>query len=156
VGRLLAVCIGPGGIPKRTVSVARVSASGLEGDRQRFEGHGGADRAVCLLSETEVKGLYFDGVPVGEPGQFGENLRVGGLDFSTLRPGDKLAIGRVSGAGVSAGRVLLEITDMRSPCITLKAVDERFPDLMIGRSGLLCRVLESGEVAPGMCVEVAS
>ena len=155
MGRILAVCIGPGGIPKRTVSVARVTESGIEGDAQRLEFHGGADRAVCLLSEKEVKDLRADGVPHGEPGQFGENLRVEGLDFSRLRPGDQLAIGRVSGAGVSAGRVLLEITDMRSPCVTLGSIDERLPDLMLGRSGLLCKVIESGEIAPGMAIEVA-
>ncbi|MFT4709062.1 MAG: molybdopterin adenylyltransferase [Bacteroidia bacterium] len=155
MGRILAVCIGPGGIPKRTVSVARVTESGIEGDAQRLEVHGGADRAVCLLSEKEVKDLCADGVPHGEPGQFGENLRVDGLDFSSLRPGDQLAIGRVSRAGVSAGRILLEITDMRSPCVALSSIDERLPDLMLGRSGLLCKVLESGEVAPGMAIELA-
>lgn len=156
MGRLIAVCIGTGGIPKHTVSVCQVTEHGLQGDSHRIEAHGGRDRAVCLLSEDEVKGLYFDGVVRGEPGQFGENLRVDGLDFSTLRPGDQLAIGRVSGAGVSAGRVLLEVTDMRSPCLNLKAIDERFPDLMLGRSGLLCRVLEAGDLAPGMTIEVLS
>jgi MOSC domain-containing protein YiiM len=154
VGKILAVCIGPGGIPKRTVSVARVTERGLVGDSQRIEGHGGLDRAICLLSEEEVKGLHFDGVQQGEPGQFGENLRIDGLDFSSLRPGDKLLVARVPGAGVAAGRVLLEVTDMRSPCVTLKAIDERFPDLMIGRSGLLCRVIEAGEIEPGMSIEV--
>jgi MOSC domain-containing protein YiiM len=155
VGRILAVCIGPGGIPKRTVSVTRVTESGLEGDAQRLlEFHGGIDRAVCLLSQKEVKDLGSDGVPLGEPGQFGENLRVEGLDFSSLRPGDQLAIGRAPRSSVSAGRILLEITDMRSPCVTLSSIDKRLPDLMLGRSGLLCKVLEPGEVAPGMAIEL--
>ena len=154
MGRILAVCIGPGGIPKRTVSVARVTAAGLEGDAQRMEFHGGEERAVCLLSESEVNDLGADGVPLRGPGQFGENLRVEGLDFSCLRPGDQLAISRTFGSGVGAGRILLEITDMRSPCVSLSSIDRRLPDLMLGRSGLLCKVLEAGEVAPGMAIEV--
>ena len=77
-----------------------------------------------------------------------------GLDFSSLRPGDQLAIGRAPRSSVSAGRILLEITDMRSPCVTLSSIDKRLPDLMLGRSGLLCKVLEPGEVAPGMAIEL--
>jgi hypothetical protein len=37
--------------------------------------------------------------------------------------------------------VRLAIHDVREPCKTLKSVDARFPNLMLGRSGFVCRVV---------------
>jgi MOSC domain-containing protein YiiM len=42
------------------------------------------------------------------------------------------------------------VHDVRSPCDTLKSLDERFPDLLQGRSGFVCRVLSGGRIAAGM------
>ncbi len=144
-GRVLAVCLGPGGIPKHPVPRAAVGPLGLEGDGHRFHLHGGPDRAVCLLFETEVASLAADGVSPTTPGTFGENLRLEGIDPARLRPGDRLHIGP---------EVLLELVDVREPCATLRSVDRRFPDLFVGRSGFLARVIRSGELAPGMAVRV--
>jgi MOSC domain-containing protein YiiM len=33
-------------------------------------------------------------------------------------------------------------------------LDARFPDLMLGRSGFVCRVLRAGRLRPGMSVSV--
>ena len=145
VGRVLAVCIGTGGLPKRSVERARVESGGLEGDGHRSAYHGGEDRAVCLLSAEEVQLLERDGVHGTEPGAFGENLRTEGLDLGRLVPGDRLLIGE---------NVELEVYDVREPCVTLESVDERFPDLMVGRSGLLARVLRTGELLPNQVVRV--
>ncbi|MDF1797714.1 MAG: MOSC domain-containing protein [Planctomycetota bacterium] len=158
IGRLVAVCIGPGGIPKRTVERAKLTTAGLEGDRHRHPKHGGEARALCLLSAAEKQSLAEDGV-VGalEPGTFGENLLIDGLDFADLRPGDRLSFARVPGAGVAGGRVVCELSDLRAPCITLESVDVRLPDLMCGRSGFVARVVEvggTGELIAGMAVEV--
>ena len=138
-GKVLAVCIGPGGLPKRAVPAAKIGPLGLEGDRHRSIHHGGEDRAVCLLSIEEVRLLERDGVPHIEPGGFGENLRTEGIDLGRLVPGDRLAIGDA---------VELEVNDVREPCATLQSVDARFPDLMVGRSGLLARVVRAGELCP--------
>ena len=158
LGRLVAVCIGPGGIPKHTVERARLTTAGLDGDRHRHPEHGGLARALCLLSTAEVRSLAEDGVAGAlEPGTFGENLLIDGLDFADLRPGDRLSFARVPGAGVAGGRVVCELSDLRAPCVTLKSVDSRLPDLMCGRSGFVARgieVGESGELIAGMTVEV--
>ena len=143
--RVVAVCLGEGGIPKGEVPRARVGPLGLEGDRHRFRLHGGPDRAVCVLSEAETLSLARDGVEVDGPGAYGENLLLAGVDFSELRPGDRLRVGE---------EVVLELFDVRAPCRTLKPLDARFPELMLGRSGWLCRVVEGGDVAPGMAVRV--
>ncbi len=142
-GRVLAVCLGPGGIPKHAVEAAHVTKAGLVGDGHRFRYHGGERRAVCLLSIEEVRSLGADGVEDRGPGAFGENLLTEGVDYGSLAPGDRLAVG---------DEVVLEVDDVRAPCGTLRSLDARFPDLMLGRSGLLCRVVRGGEVRPGFVV----
>jgi TatD DNase family protein len=144
-GNVLAVCLGPGGIPKQPVAAARVEELGLVGDAHRFPSHGGPRRAVCLFSAEDYRSLARDGVPCAEPGTFGENLLVEGIDFGRLRAGDRLRVG---------DEVVLEIADVRAPCGTLKRVDRRFPELMVGRSGFVCRVERAGVVAPGQRVAV--
>lgn len=139
--RLVAVCVGPGGIPKHPVPLARVGPLGIEGDRQRSPHHGGENRAVSLLAAEEIAALEEDGVPARGPGAFGENLVTEGLDPAELRPGDRLRIGP---------EVELVLTDVRAPCSTLCSLDPRFPDLMLGRSGFLARVLRGGPLEPGM------
>lgn len=139
-GTILAVCIGPGGIPKLPVSEARATPNGLVGDKQRYRMHGGPDRALCLFSTADYASLRRDGVPCENPGTFGENVLVEGLDFELLLPGDRVALGP---------EVEIELFDVREPCGTLKSVDARFPNLLLGRSGFVCRVLREGLLRPG-------
>ena len=146
-GTLLAVCIGPGGIPKQSVPEARATAQGLVGDKQRYPIHGGANRALCLFAIEDYQSLRRDGVACDNPGTFGENVLVQGLDFKALLPGDRLALGE---------EVLIELFDVREPCGTLKSVDARFPNLMLGRSGFVCRVLREGALRPGMRVHAVA
>lgn len=142
-GRVLATCIGEGGLPKRAVPAALVDEHGLAGDAHRFHLHGGAHRAVCLFSIEDCRALERYGVTIGGPGSFGENLLVEGLDFRALLPGDLLEVGET---------VVLEIFDVREPCGTLKTIDRRFPNLMVGRSGFVCSVRAGGELRPGQAV----
>jgi len=144
-GKVLAVCLGPGGVPKAPVDVGVVGELGLEGDKHRFHRHGGPNRAMCLFSIEDCRSLQADGVEAEGPGVYGENLLLEGLAFEELRAGDRLRIG---------DDVLLELHDIRVPCATLKSIDDRFPELMVGRSGFVCRVVEGGEVRPGQTAEV--
>ena len=142
-GTVLAVCLGGGGLPKNAVESATVGPEGLEGDGHRFHLHGGKDRAVCLFSIEDYRTLQRDDVDAEPPGAFGENLLTEGIEYADLRAGDRLRIG---------DEILLEIFDVRAPCGTLKKVDERFPDLMVGRSGFVCRVIEGGTARAGLGV----
>ncbi len=142
-GTILAVCIGPGGIPKHSVTEARATPDGLVGDKQRYRIHGGPNRALCLFAIEDYVSLRRDGVACEHPGTFGENVLVQGLDFAQLLPGDMLALG---------DEVRIELFDVREPCGTLKSVDARFPNLMLGRSGFVCRVLREGLLRPGQLV----
>ena len=140
-GSIVAVCLGEGGIPKHPVPSARVETMGLVGDRHRYELHGGLNRAICLLSEEVYASLREDDVICNAPGTFGENVLARGLDDAALRAGDELRLGP---------DVIIQIYDLRAPCLTLKSVDRRFPDLMLGRSGWVARVLQTGTIEPGM------
>lgn len=141
---IVAVCVGPGGIPKAQVERCSVTVDGLEGDGHRFHLHGGRDRAVCLLSVEAYESLRADDVACEAPGTFGENVLTRGLDDSALSPGDRLRLGE---------EVVVEIHDVRAPCRTLKSVDPRFPELMVGRSGWVCRVLSPGTLERGASIE---
>ncbi|MCP3914409.1 MAG: MOSC domain-containing protein [bacterium] len=136
-GRVVAICIGPGGIPKHPVPSIAVDEDGLAGDQHSYHRHGGRDRAVCIFSTEDYQALRRDGVEAEEPGTFGENFLTEGIDYAQLRAGDRLGIG---------DEVVVEIFDVRAPCAKLKSVDERFPNLMLGRSGFVCRVERGGTV----------
>lgn len=143
--RVVAVCVGSGGIPKFAVASASVGPLGLEGDAHRFKLHGGPNRAVCLFALEDYRSMQRDGVPCEPPGAFGENVLIEGLDFTQLRPDDELAIGP---------ELIVAIHDVREPCGTLKKLDKRFPDLMVGRSGFVCRVVRPGVLTTGEHVRV--
>ena len=139
-GEVVAVCIREQrGIPKVPQPLATLVADhGLAGDRHA----GSRTRQVSLLDEALLEELAALGMPVA-PGALGENLTVRGLSFAALRPGDRLRVG---------GQVLLEVVEPRVPCRTLTPIDPRLPELIVGRAGLLCRVLTGGPVAPGDAV----
>ena len=61
-GKVLAVCLGAGGIPKAPVDAGTVGELGLEGDKHRFHLHGGPNRAMCLFSIEDYRSLQADGV----------------------------------------------------------------------------------------------
>ncbi len=145
-GVVLAVCVGAGGIPKFPVDSALVTTLGVAGDKQRFSFHGGPHRAVCLFSIEDYRLLWRDDVKCEAPGAFGENVLTEGLDFRALQADDELEIG---------ADVRLAIHDVREPCKTLKSVDPRFPNLMLGRSGFVCRVIRPGLIRAGMTIRRA-
>src|SRR3954468_21342900 len=100
-----------GGVPKRPVAEAQLTATGLACDRQaHLKFHGGPDRALCLYSLEQITELQSEGHPIF-PGSIGENLTLSGLDWKTLAPGSRLVIG---------DEVLIEIVSYASPCSTIK------------------------------------
>lgn len=122
----------------------RITRDGLRGDavcNRRY--HGGPDQAVYVYGQPDYD--WWSGL-LGrtlEPGTFGENLTVGGLESARLNIGDRLAI----------GAAVLEVTAPRIPCGTLArrmgdpAFSTRFVEAE--RPGLYCRVIAEGEVRAG-------
>jgi MOSC domain-containing protein YiiM len=83
-----------------------------------------------------------------EPGAFGENLLVDGLDENTVCIGDVYQVGPAT----------LEVSHPRQPCSTL-ARRHQIPDMITivrtnGRSGWYLRVLVEGELEAGQAVRL--
>jgi MOSC domain-containing protein YiiM len=101
------ISVSDGGVPKLAVPEGHVTVQGIVGDRQRNRDvHGGPDQAVCLFSLEVIEALQAEGHTI-KPGASGENLTIAGLDWSQLKPGDRLSIGE---------HVRLEIKSYTSPC----------------------------------------
>jgi MOSC domain-containing protein YiiM len=141
--RLAAVCISPGGIPKRSVDVATVSELGIEGDGHAHAKHCRPDRAISLFDLEILLQLVDEGFPLA-PGIAGENLTVEGLGVQKLLPGTRLSI----------GAVILRLEQPRKPCYVLDAIDPMLKDAIVGRCGYMASVLRGGVVYPGMAIKV--
>jgi MOSC domain-containing protein YiiM/GNAT superfamily N-acetyltransferase len=150
-GRLLQVNVSPGGVPKRPVESARVTALGVEGDRQADATvHGGPHRAVSLLGIEAIRRVASEGHPIA-PGTTGENLTIEGFDVSSLPIGTRLAIG---------ADVVVELSGAADPCRTIR---HSFDGLRYGRLGIVshpddsrmyARVVRVGTVRPGDRIDV--
>jgi MOSC domain-containing protein YiiM len=151
-GSILQINISPGGIPKRPIPEATITAEGILGDRWAHPDiHGGPKQAVLLITAEGIEELIAQGYPLF-PGALGENLTIAGLDRRQMRVGQRY---RVS-------EVLLELTKLRAPCDTLgvygpgiqraiydsqvKAGDPSTPRWGLG--GFYARVLKAGTIRP--------
>ena len=135
--------ISPGGMPKLPIETARVTADGVEGDWQKNRKyHGGPDRAICLYSEELYDFLRGRGVNVSN-GQIGENFTTRGLDLQALAKGDRLRV----------GECVIEITNVRVPCRQLRMWDQDLPELIVGHSGWVAKVVQEGSVRQGDVVQ---
>ena len=143
--------ISDGGVPKLPILEARVTAEGVEGDRQRNRNvHGGPDRAVCLYSWDIIERLQDEGHPI-DPGSSGENLTLTGLDWKHVTPGVRLTIGP---------EVEVEVTSYTVPCRhnarwfrdgDYQRISQKTNP---GWSRVYAKVLREGIVRPGDAVDV--
>lgn len=140
-----------GGVPKSPVREARLTPTGLAGDRQeRLKIHGGPERALCLYALEHITQLQDEGHPIF-PGSVGENVTVVGLDWSTLQIGSRLSLG---------DEVIVEISSYAGPCQTIAGSFSDGKSTRIsqkkhpGESRLYARVLQVGRLEVGQTVRV--
>lgn len=148
--RVFQLNVSGGGVPKRAIPTGTVTVQGLAGDAHYdTRNHGGPDAALCLYSVEGYLQLQAEGHPAF-PGSLGENIVTAGLDFTLLRPGDRLRLGR---------EVEIELTRHTTPCVKIAGSfsDGRFERVLQrrhpGSSRFYARVLRAGELAPGDPVE---
>ena len=134
------------GIFKRPVEGrVHIDAQGLADDSildRRH--HGGVDQAIYAYFADDYFWWANElGVAI-EPGTFGENLTISGIEGRAVAVGDRLAM----------GDVVLEVTSHRTPCSVFSARmgDPKFAKRFhkSGRSGAYCRVIAPGTVEAGM------
>jgi MOSC domain-containing protein YiiM len=106
-GSILQINISSGGVPKRVVAEAQVTTLGVEGDGHAHpEIHGGADRAVLLITAEGIEELAALGFPLTY-GSLGENFTTSGIGRRDWRVGQRWRIGTDT---------VIEITKRRAPC----------------------------------------
>ncbi|MCL6502264.1 MAG: MOSC domain-containing protein [Pirellulales bacterium] len=142
-GRVVAVCVSAGGIPKLPTEQVLIQQDGLEGDRHAHAKHCRPDRAVSLLDVEVMQELVAEGFPL-VPGATGENLSIQGLHVQSLAPGMVLRV----------GEAMLRLTAPRKPCYVLDAIHPCLKDAIVGRCGYLAEVLAPGVVRTGDEVSV--
>jgi MOSC domain-containing protein YiiM len=138
------------GIWKQPVG-GRVAVKGtqLTGDHQAdTTSHGGQSKAVYTYS-VEDYGWWEGELGITlEPGTFGENLTLSGLDINQTLVGERWRI----------GSAVFQVTQPRTPCFKLgiRMGDNRFPRrfAMAGRAGTYLAIAEEGEVEAGDPIEV--
>ena len=173
-GTVLAVCrvhavlpdagrVGSTAIDKRAVTgPVAVGPLGVAGDVQRdTSDHGGVDKAVYAYGQDAADRWVEQLGAALEPGLFGENLRVAGLDIDAAVVGERWQVGR-AGEGP-----LLEVTGPRVPCQTFaRFLADRLPEAdttrwvrrftAAARPGAYLRVLTPGVLAAGDPVQVVA
>ncbi len=121
----------------------------FDGDAQGdLDAHGGPDRAAYAYPWEHYAHWSRElGLPVWEPGQFGENLTIAGLSEDEVRIGDEFAI----------GEAVVVVSQPRTPCFKLahKMGLPEFPKqfLASGRIGFYLRVAREGVIKAGDPVE---
>lgn len=143
MGTVRAVCKSPvRGIQKTNEQSGWFETDwGIEGDAHAGHWH----RQVSLLSAEKIARFNEQGADVG-PGDFGENLVVEGIDFSSLPVGTWLR----------CSDVLLEITQIGKECHSHCAIYHKMGDCIMPREGVFAKVLESGTISVGDQMSVVS
>jgi len=151
-GSILQINISPGGIPKRPIPEATVTAEGIRGDSWAHpQFHGGPNQALLVITSEGIADLASQGYPLYH-GALGENLTTRGLDRRQMRVGQRYR----------AGEAFFELTKIRVPCATLDVygpgIREAIYDKQVkagdpstprwGLSGFYARVLQPGIIRP--------
>ncbi len=136
VGIVRAICLSDKrGTEKHGVdSAVLVAGHGLQGDAHAGDWH----RQVSLLSADKVEAFNAQGAAV-DPGAFGENLLVSGIDFRALPVGTRFAI----------GEALLELSQIGKECHTHCKIYQRMGDCIMPREGVFARVMQGGAIQVG-------
>jgi len=116
--------------PAPAEALTLVAGLGVEGDHHA---RAGSSRQVLLMSEEngDAFGLA--------PGEVRENIVTRGIDLQALPAGTRLEIGGAA----------LEITKDCEPCVFIERIRPGLRDRMVGRRGMLARVLQSGLIRVG-------
>jgi len=139
-GTVVAVCSAEVKGPKQAIASGRlVAGRGLEGDAHAGDWH----RQLSLLDEAAIQTMRTRGLQL-EPGAFGENLVLAGIEL------DRLGIGSV----LQLGEAELELTQVGKVCHSRCRIYHQVGDCIMPRAGVFARVLNGGMVEPGALVRV--
>ncbi len=121
-----------------------ISAEGIQQDGQGdLKNHGGPDKAACVYSADHYSWWSEQMNRPFEPGAFGENFTVQGLQEQDVCIGDTYGIGTAT----------VQVSQPRQPCFKLAAHLERSEMILrvrdTGYSGFYFRVITPGTIQAG-------
>lgn len=131
------------GTVKHPVGQARMDEYGIVGDA-----HAGPwPRQVSMISEELMSEFAIKVGRIIEPGNFGENLTVRGLDLRQVGLLDRFLIGQIK----------LEVTQIGKECHGDQcAIFRETGKCIMPHEGVFCRVRTGGEVQPGDKIELVA
>jgi MOSC domain-containing protein YiiM len=109
---------------------------GLEGDAHASRG---IARQVSLLAEGSIDKMRSLGLEL-KPGDFAENLTVGGMELFTLPVGTRLRVGE---------EVVLEISQIGKACHKGCAIFRAVGACVMPKEGVFARVIRNGKIRTG-------
>jgi len=109
-----------------------------KGFKDCIHGRPGSSRQLLLM---DVETLEEFGI---SPGRVKENITTSGIKLEGLLMGQRIRV----------GEALLEITKECEPCHQMDAIRQGLREALRGRRGILCRVVESGQIRRGDLVEI--
>ncbi|MBI1246439.1 MOSC domain-containing protein [bacterium] len=144
-GRVVAICLSEGGIPRLPVDSAELTLAGFQGDGHRYDEHYAQERAVTLFNWEILQQFDVESQPF-PPGSVGENISLSGVDLAELEPGTRLSVGQAE---------ILLVKRWR-PCHATEAASGRTCENGQQWKGYFASVLRPGEIHPGDSVRVIS
>jgi MOSC domain-containing protein YiiM len=139
-GTIVAVCRSERtGVPKEPCGEGVfIEDYGLEKDAQ------GIARQVSLLAEASIAKMQGHGIDL-KPGDFAENLTIGGMELFSLPVGTRLKVG---------GEVILEISQIGKTCHSGCAIFKAVGSCIMPKEGVFARVIGGGKIRTGDAVEI--
>ncbi len=155
-GTVAAVCYSPeliNGVGKEVRQSAHITRLGIHGDRHYGEtrvsrGHTVPNnRPITVVGDDGSRDACERlGIPNIPPGGLGENILCEGMgDLSEMGPGDEIHVLSESGAP----KVILFVREQNPPCSSLMIYHKQMPKELMGKRGVLCTVLQEGDVQTG-------
>jgi len=141
------------GIPKLQKDFIEIYKYGVMGDyhsgKTNFHANkNNINRQITIVSNEILNSINES---IGKklfPGSLGENILVEGLGYlEDIKNGTKMKFGT---------NVVLEVTEQNQPCSTLQSIDKRVLKLIIGKRGLLAKVIDTGVIKKGDKVQIYS
>ena len=129
------------GTIKLPVDYIELDENGVKNDA-----HAGPwQRQVSLLAEESIEKMRNLGLEL-KPGDFAENLTVGGMELFTLPVGTRLNVGE---------EVVLEISQIGKACHKGCAIFQAVGACVMPKEGVFARVIRNGTIRTGDSVEIA-
>ena len=104
----------------------------------------GIARQVSLLAEESIEKMQGQGIEL-KPGDFAENLTIGGMQLFTLPVGTRLKVG---------AEVVLEISQIGKACHKGCAIFQAVGNCIMPKEGVFARVVRGGKVRDRDFVEI--